>query len=201
MRASPRTWRRPRARSPAIPIATRSWRTSSRRSPTSASVAWACARDPFTLHQLQPALDEIGTVQVPGAGSPGDQSAGGASRPIEQISEGAWISGVCLGLARYLGIDATLLRVIAFILLLISGGSIVLVYVVLMLLLPFAPLDPARGTVGTIPLKARQLVQYAARQARRPGLRAGLRRRAAVDAELRQVLAVDTRLISISLES
>jgi hypothetical protein len=67
---------------------------------------------------------------------------------------------VCLGLARYLGIDVTLLRVIALILLLISGGSMVFVYVVLMLLLPFATLDPARGTVGKIPRKSREVVQY-----------------------------------------
>jgi phage shock protein PspC (stress-responsive transcriptional regulator) len=114
---------------------------------------------PFTLRELLPALDEIGRVQVPGADAPRDQSAGAGNRPIEQVSEGAWISGVCLGLARYLGIDVTLLRVVAFVLLLVSGGSMVLVYVVLMLLLPFAPLDSTRGTVGTIPLKARQLVQ------------------------------------------
>lgn len=114
----------------------------------------------ITLSELQSALDEIGTVQDPGASVSGGKPSAAGARPIEQISEGAWVSGVCLGLARYLGIDATLLRVIAFILLLISGGSMVLVYVVLMLLLPFAPLDPARGTAGKIPLKSRGLVQF-----------------------------------------
>jgi phage shock protein PspC (stress-responsive transcriptional regulator) len=115
---------------------------------------------PITLQELQPALDEVGTVQVPGTGSPADQANRAGNRPIEQVSEGAWVSGVCLGLARYLGIDVTWLRLIAFVLLLISGGSMVFVYVVLMLLLPFAPPDPSRGTVGKIPFKARQLVQY-----------------------------------------
>jgi phage shock protein PspC (stress-responsive transcriptional regulator) len=114
----------------------------------------------ITLRELQPALDEIGKVQDPAAGAAAEKPAREGNRPIEQVSEGAWISGVCLGLARYLGVDVTLLRVIAFILLLISGGSMVFVYVVLMLLLPFAPLDPARGTVGKIPLKSRELVQY-----------------------------------------
>lgn len=114
----------------------------------------------ITLAELQPALEEIGTVQDPGASPSVEKPASTGGRPMEQISEGAWISGVCLGLARYLGIDATLLRVIAFILLLISGGSMILVYVVLMFLLPFAPLDPARGTAGKIPLKSRAIVQY-----------------------------------------
>jgi len=114
----------------------------------------------ITLLELQPALDEIGAVQDPGAGPSAEKTASTGSRPLEQVSEGAWISGVCLGLARYLGIDATLLRVIAFILLLISGGSMVFVYLVLVFLLPFAPLDPSRGTAGKIPLKSREFVQY-----------------------------------------
>lgn len=114
----------------------------------------------ITLTDLQPALEEIGTVQDPGAGPSVEKTTSAGGRPMEQVSEGAWISGVCLGLARYLGIDATLLRVIAFILLLISGGSMVFVYVVLMFLLPFAPLDPARGAAGKVPLKSRKLVQY-----------------------------------------
>lgn len=114
----------------------------------------------ITLAELQPALDEIGKVQDPGAPGAGDKLAGAGSRPIEQISEGALISGVCLGLARYLGVDAALLRTIAFILLLVSGGSMIFVYLVLVFLLPFAPLDPSRGPVGKIPLKFREVVEY-----------------------------------------
>ena len=37
---------------------------------------------------------------------------------------------------------------------------LVFVYLVLVFLLPFAPLDPSRGTVGTIPLKSREFVQF-----------------------------------------
>lgn len=114
----------------------------------------------ITLAELQPALDEIGKVQDPGAPAAADKAASSGSRPIEQISEGAWISGVCLGLARYLGIDVAVLRAIAFVLLLVSGGSMILVYVVLMFLLPFAPFDPARGPVAKIPLKSREFVEY-----------------------------------------
>ena len=69
------------------------------------------------------------------------------------------ISGVCQGLARYFGIDVTLLRVIALVLTVMSGGTMILVYVVLMLLLPYAPV--ARGArIGKIPAKTREFVSY-----------------------------------------
>jgi phage shock protein C len=61
---------------------------------------------------------------------------------LQQISQGAWISGVCLGLARYAGLDPMLVRVGAIVLSALTGGTGVIVYAVLMLVLPFAPLDP-----------------------------------------------------------
>ena len=45
------------------------------------------------------------------------------------------IGGVCGGLAEYFGIDATIVRLL-FILILLSGGSGVLIYIVLWIVLP-----------------------------------------------------------------
>lgn len=114
-----------------------------------------------TLEELQPALEEIGVVQRPGVAEPAATSEPLAgTRPLEQVSEGAWISGVCMGLARYFGIDVTLLRIVAVVLLLVTGGGMIVVYLALMLLLPYAPLDPTRGSVGKLPMKSRELVQW-----------------------------------------
>jgi phage shock protein C len=113
-----------------------------------------------TLEELQPALEEIGAVQRPGVAPVAAVDPAGTTRPLQQISEGAWISGVCLGLARYFGVDVTLLRVIAVVLLLVTGGGMIAVYLALMLLLPYAPLDPARGRVGKLPMKSREVVQW-----------------------------------------
>jgi phage shock protein PspC (stress-responsive transcriptional regulator) len=111
-----------------------------------------------TLAELGPALGEIGTVQAPG--SPAPDSPAGSPRPLQQVSEGAWISGVCQGMARYFDIDVTLLRVIAVVLLVVSGGTMVLVYAVLMLLLPFAPLQRGGEPVRKIPAKCREFVEF-----------------------------------------
>ena len=109
----------------------------------------------MTLAELQPALEEIGSVQVSGP-TPG---AAGISRPLQQFSEGALVSGVCLGLARYFGLDVTLVRIAAVLLLLATGGGMILVYLVMMLLMPYAPL-PRGARVRWLPAKCRSFVEF-----------------------------------------
>ena len=68
-----------------------------------------------TLSELEPALEEIGSVQLPGNGSasssqwqasPPSSRRPAESRSLQQVSQGALISGVCLGLAEYFKLDA-----------------------------------------------------------------------------------------------
>ncbi len=117
-----------------------------------------------TLAQLEPALAEIGAVQVPGGATAPEQSprdsARDAARPLRQISEGAVVSGVCQGLARYFALDVTLLRVIAVLLLLATGGGMIPVYLALMLLMPYAPLETADAPLRWLPAKCRKFVEF-----------------------------------------
>ena len=127
-------------------------------------------RDVVTLAELQPALAEIGSVQVPDSASPRESertarpasSAGfaGTRAPLEQISEGAIIGGVCKGLARYSGLDVLALRIIAVLLLFASGGAMVIVYLGLMLLLPYAPLTSSATRLRWLPAKCRGFVSF-----------------------------------------
>ncbi len=111
------------------------------------------------LAGLQPALDEIGSVQEPDAARAPEPPPREARR-LEQVSRGALISGVCQGLARYFAVDVNLLRVIAVLLLFLSGGALVLVYLVLMLLLPYAPDEPGDTPIRTIPARSREFVEF-----------------------------------------
>lgn len=110
-----------------------------------------------TLAELQPALDEVGPVQ---AAAPSAPPAAGPSRPLQQISEGALISGVCLGFARYFGLDVVLLRIATVLLLLATGGGMILVYFVLMLLMPQAPLQRGGPPLRWLPAKTRGFVGF-----------------------------------------
>src|SRR6185503_12465601 len=100
--------------------------------------------------------------QVPNGGTAPETSreAGrDAPRPLRQVSEGAVISGVCKGLARYFALDVTLLRVIAVLLLLGTGGGMLFVYLALMLLMPYAPLQPGAAPLHWLPAKCRKFVE------------------------------------------
>ncbi|MBU3672338.1 MAG: PspC domain-containing protein [Sinobacteraceae bacterium] len=125
----------------------------------------------ITLGELQPALEEIGRVADPAAGDATHRGAthdntannAAAAEPVtraglEQLSEGAWISGVCNGLARSAGIDVTLTRVIALLLLFVTGGTMVVLYLALMLLMPYAPLQIDGPPLRKIPAKCREIV-------------------------------------------
>lgn len=115
--------------------------------------------------ELRPALDEIGSVQVPGASGAPEPPRGGESRaaprpPLEQISEGALVAGVCKGLARYSGLDVLALRIIALLLLFVTGGAVIVLYLSLMLLLPYAPPQPGGGPIRWLPAKCRSFVTF-----------------------------------------
>ena len=113
-----------------------------------------------TLAELGPALEEIGSVQAAEATVAPEPSPRGASRPLQQVTEGAVISGVCLGFARYFGLNVTALRIFAVLLLFVTGGGMILVYLALMLLLPYAPLEAGAAQPSWLPAKSRSLVEY-----------------------------------------
>jgi phage shock protein C len=82
----------------------------------------------------------------PGARSdthPADSNGFGGFRPhgpvsgkrLERKREGRWIAGVCAGLGDYLGVDATVIRVIVAVLVLFAGVG-PLAYLIAWLLMP-----------------------------------------------------------------
>lgn len=57
---------------------------------------------------------------------------------LYKVEQGKMLAGVCAGVARYFGIDATLVRVI-WVLLSCAGGSGILAYIICALVMPQAP--------------------------------------------------------------
>jgi phage shock protein PspC (stress-responsive transcriptional regulator) len=113
-----------------------------------------------TLAELQPALDEVGPVQAPPAASASASAASAPPRTLQQVSEGALISGVFMGFARYFGLDVVLLRIVAVLLLFATGGGMILVYLALMLLMPLAPLERGGKPLRWLPARSRGLVGF-----------------------------------------
>ena len=56
-------------------------------------------------------------------------------KKLTRVEEGRMIAGVCAGLARYLGVDATVIRIVFVLLTLFAAGGILL-YLILWLIMP-----------------------------------------------------------------
>ena len=94
------------------------------------------------------------------AGAAG-QTGAAASKRLYQISDGALISGVCKGIAVYLDVDVTLVRLLFVIAGVLTGGLAVLVYVVMMFIVPYANTPEEYAAARGLPFNARVLVEQA----------------------------------------
>ena len=78
---------------------------------------------------------------APGAAQQAAQTGPASSGPpkrLYRIYDGAVISGICTGLAAYLGADVVLIRLAAVVLGCLSGGAVAIVYLVARFIIPVA---------------------------------------------------------------
>lgn len=60
-------------------------------------------------------------------------------KPLQRVSSNRMIAGVCGGLGEYSNIDPTLIRLIAVLLLFLTGPGMVLAYLIMALIIPEQP--------------------------------------------------------------
>ena len=96
----------------------------------------------------------------PGGTSTAGQS-GEAPRRLYQIREGAVISGVCKGLAAYLNIDVSIIRILFVALVILTGGVWILIYIVMMFVIPYAQTSEQHAEAHGWPFNAEELVARA----------------------------------------
>ena len=110
------------------------------------------------LAEMGPIEADAGEASEPGAGggsghaTAGEErtaSRGGTPRRLYRIHEGEMIAGVCNGLAAYVNVDPTLVR-LGFVLLTMLWGTGVLVYIVMAIVVPEAnsPEEKAAASGG-----------------------------------------------------
>lgn len=95
------------------------------------------------------------------AAGTGGQAGAAAPKRLYQISDGALISGVCKGIAVYLDVDVTLVRVLFVIAAVLTGGLAILVYVFMMFIVPYANTPEEHAAARGLPFNARVLVEQA----------------------------------------
>jgi phage shock protein PspC (stress-responsive transcriptional regulator) len=124
--------------------------------------------------ELEQVLKEMGPVEAtPGDGetpaakekeADAGREAAVAPKRLYQIDEGAWISGVCNGIAAYFAIDPTIVRIIFVALALLTGGLWIVAYIVMMFVIPTAKTSEQRAAARGLPFNAQQLIDQAKHQ-------------------------------------
>ena len=90
-------------------------------------------------------------AKQPESGSPGLSPATGAPKRLMRSSTDKKLGGVCAGLADYFDVDPVIIRVL-WLVLVFCGGSGVLAYIILWIVLPLAPggIVPVAHTASTV---------------------------------------------------
>jgi phage shock protein C len=72
-----------------------------------------------------------------------------APKKLTRSATDKWLGGVCGGLAEYTGVDATLIRIITVVLIVVGIGTTILVYLAAWLLMPQAQVSQVWGPPTT----------------------------------------------------
>jgi phage shock protein PspC (stress-responsive transcriptional regulator) len=129
----------------------------------------------LTAAEIDGILKEMGPVQGENAADAGATSANngpnaesktsgtaaGSPKRLYQIREGAMLSGVCTGLAAYLNVDVTIVRIAFVLLTLLTTGIWILVYLGMMLVVPFANTGEEHAAAAGAPFNAQEVIDRA----------------------------------------
>ena len=118
---------------------------------------------------------EMGPVDAAGESGDdsGDPARGGkksgepqerAARRLYRILDGAMIAGVCTGLAAYLQVDVTIVRIAFVAAALVTKGVGIVAYIVMMFVVPEANTPESRAAAAGAPVNAKDVVDRVKRQ-------------------------------------
>jgi phage shock protein PspC (stress-responsive transcriptional regulator) len=125
--------------------------------------------------EVEQIVKEMGPINAAAGedpAGPGTTTAGGKRTPppeppqkrLYRNPDGAMIAGVCNGLAAYLGIDVTVVRVLVVLAAVLTKGVGVIFYVVMMFVVPEAHTAEERAAAGGAPFNAKDVVDRAKKQ-------------------------------------
>ena len=144
------------------------------------AIADKCARflspqkSVVTSREVDQIVKEMGPVEAAAGGeSTGDtgdaKTAPKAPKRLYLVREGAVLAGVCSGIAAYVGIDPTIVRILFALLAVGTKGAFIFVYIVLAIVIPSADTSEERAAAFGEAFNARELIDRAARNVKEGG--------------------------------
>ncbi len=127
----------------------------------------AAAEIDEVLKEMGPVQSDSGADAGATASTPPNEeakssgAAASAPKRLYQIREGAMLSGVCTGLAAYLNVDVTIVRIAFVLLTLLTTGVWILVYLGMMLVVPFANTGEEHAAAAGAPFNAQEVIDRA----------------------------------------
>lgn len=121
----------------------------------------------ITAREIERIIEEMGAVDDEPASATNEPSAAADEKPraakrFYRIKEGAVIAGVCNGLAAYFNVDVSLVRIGFVVLTLLSGGTGVVLYLVITVLTPNAETAAEQAAAfGAPSLTAQEVIDRA----------------------------------------
>jgi phage shock protein PspC (stress-responsive transcriptional regulator) len=83
------------------------------------------------------------------------------SRKLYRLRNDRMVEGICAGIGAYLGVDPTIVRVIAVVLLILSGGTAAAIYLVLVVVIPEAKTPEQHAAAHGAPFNAKEVLERA----------------------------------------
>lgn len=119
----------------------------------------------ITLSLIQIILTQMGPVSSSAANDPAGKtvSPNETVRGLYQIPNGAIITGVCNGIAAYLGVDVKIVRILFIAFTLLTKGLGIFLYAILALMLPYADTIEKESKAFGLPFNAQSLADQAKR--------------------------------------
>jgi len=135
----------------------------------------------ITSGEIDTIIAEMGPVETPEGSAQADASAGTGTRAgagtspssgaapsarknerrrLYQIREGAMISGVCNGLAAFIDVDVTVVRLLFVIITFATFGAWILAYLLMAFFIPYADTPEDRAAAFGLGLKAEELLGH-----------------------------------------
>jgi phage shock protein PspC (stress-responsive transcriptional regulator) len=82
-------------------------------------------------------------------------------RKLYRLKDDKMVEGICAGIAAYLGIDPTVVRIIFVVLLIYSGGIVAIIYLAMALFIPEAKTPEEHAAAHGAPFDARDVIERA----------------------------------------
>jgi len=98
-----------------------------------------------TTKEVEKIIEEMGPVHAEHSSTAETETVSSSKKRFYRILDGAWIGGVCNGLAAYFNIDVRIVRLVFFIFTLMQGIGAV-IYIILMIIIPAARTNEEKAT-------------------------------------------------------